>query len=142
MVLLLAALMSGGLGAVAQEASVGGASVTDPALTDEQADRAERLMTRFGCVVCAGQSVAESNAEPAVRMRAVIAQAVADDLSDHEIRDLVARRYGEAALLDPSARSGAGAALWLAPLVFVVVGAWVALRMVFRRSRQSSPSSR
>lgn len=101
------------------------------ALTDEQARRADALMTQFACVVCAGQSIAESNAEPARRMRTLIIQSVAADLSDQDITDLVVTRYGPTAVLSPPTDTGAGMALWLAPLVILALGgglAWRAMR--------------
>lgn len=103
---------------------------TDQLPTDEaQTDRAQALMRQFACVVCAGQSIAQSDAEPARRMRAVVMQGVGEGLSDRQIRDRIARQYGDAALLDPPAK-GAGLVLWLVPLALLLGGAVFAWRCV------------
>ncbi len=92
--------------------------------------RARSLMREFACMVCDGQSIADSDAEIAVRMRQVVLDAVADGRSDSEIRSFMAEHYGESVLLRPPAQ-GFGVALWLAPLAIVILGA-AALVTVFR----------
>lgn len=105
-------------------------ALAQPPLTPEQDARARLLMTEFACVVCEGQSIAESDAAAAEPMRAAVIAAVAEGLSDDAVRDRMAERYGEAALLNPRAR-GATVLLWIAPLVFLTFGA-VIVRQAFQ----------
>ncbi len=112
------------------------AQEVEPSPSSEQQHRIEALYQEFACVVCAGQSIAESNAEPAVRMRELVRDAVLNGRTDHEVRILVAERYGEAALLDPPA-DGAGVVLWLAPLVLMAAGVLLAYQVI--RPKRLSP---
>ncbi len=123
------ACLTGGLAAFCLAAAAAGQPLDDP----EAEQRALTLMREIACLVCDGQAIAESDAPVAVRMRAQVRAAVAEGLSDDAVRARMAERYGQAALLRPSAR-GAGLVLWLAPLAIVLLGA-AASAMVFRRDR-------
>ncbi len=101
-------------------------------LSDAEEARAQALMRTFACVVCEGQSIADSDAEAAARMRTAIRQDIANGLSDDAIRQRMTNIYGDGVLLDPPA-TGVGAALWLAPLALLALGLFVVAN-VFRRS--------
>ncbi|MFF5990692.1 MULTISPECIES: cytochrome c-type biogenesis protein [Prauserella] len=94
-------------------------------------DRAYELEQRLRCPVCKSVSIAESPAETAEAMRAVVADQVAAGRGDQEIIDYFRARYGDWVLLDPPA-SGSTLALWMLPVAAVVVGG-VALALLRRR---------
>lgn len=118
-----------------------------PALADEPLSdpgreaRARALMHEIACLVCEGQSIADSDAAVAADMRARVRADVEAGLSDTEIRDRMAAAYGEAALLRPSAR-GAGLVLWAAPILVLILGGLMAgLLLKPRRSTISTDAS-
>lgn len=86
--------------------------------------RAKALYTELRCVVCAGQSIAESNAELAQDMRAQVTVLIAANKSDAEIRDWFVTRYGDAVLMNPPLKP-LTLALWFGPLLIFVLGAGI-----------------
>ena len=93
----------------------------DPA----QEAQARDLMVTLRCVVCQGQSIADSDASMAGDMRALVRSRIAAGESPEAIRGWLIERYGDYVTYDPPF----GAAtwpLWLAPIVL--------LREAFRRS--------
>lgn len=104
-------------------------ALDDGARTDD--DRVQDIAATIQCPACSGQSVAGSNASSAQAIRAEIEDRVADGESDDEIRAYFASRYGEQILLTPPS-SGAGAVVWIAPVVALAVGG-LGLASAFRR---------
>ena len=94
-------------------------------LEDQIAEISGELM----CPVCEGQSVAESNAQLARDMRAVIKTKLLEGNSKEEIIDYFISSYGETILASPPAR-GFGFILWLLPVLSVIIGAAIILRTI------------
>lgn len=94
-------------------------------------DRVSSISRTVKCPVCAGESVAESNAPASVEIRRQIAEQVQQGMTDQQIRSYYAAKYGEAILLTPSA-SGINALVWILPVVALAIGIAV-LVIVFRR---------
>jgi cytochrome c-type biogenesis protein CcmH len=102
----------------------------DPA----QEAQARDLMATLRCVVCQGQSIADSDASMAGDMRALVRSRIAAGEKPDAIRDWLIARYGDYVSYDPPL----GAAtwpLWLAPVALLVLGAVIA-RSSFRRTRR------
>ncbi|MYH39940.1 MAG: cytochrome c-type biogenesis protein CcmH [Candidatus Dadabacteria bacterium] len=95
-------------------------------LEDQIADIAGELM----CPVCEGQSVAESNAQLARDMRAVIKTKLLEGNSREEIIDYFVASYGETILASPPPR-GFSAILWLLPILSVLIGGAIILRTIY-----------
>lgn len=104
----------------------------DPAL---QA-RYERIISEVRCMQCMNQSIKDSNAFLAADLRREIRRLLVEGKTDAEIYDFVATRYGDFALYRPR-MSGKTLFLWIAPLVLIVIGAIVVVRVV--RGRKSLP---
>jgi cytochrome c-type biogenesis protein CcmH len=103
-------------------------------LSDPARERAARgLMETLRCVVCQGQSIADSDAPMAADMRALVRRRVAAGEQPDAIRSWLIGRYGDYVSYDPP-MSGATAPLWIAPLVLIGLGLLVA-RSSFRRRR-------
>ena len=96
-----------------------------------QEAQAKALMETLRCLVCQGQSIADSDAEMAGDMRALVRERVARGERPAAIRAWLVGRYGDYVSYDPPL-SGATALLWLAPLLLLGLGAWLA-RGSFRR---------
>ena len=103
-------------------------------LPDPRAEaQARALMGELRCVVCQGQSIADSDADMAADMRALVRQRIARGDSPTAIRDWLIERYGDYVSYDPPL-SGATALLWATPILLLAIGAWIA-RSSFRRRR-------
>jgi cytochrome c-type biogenesis protein CcmH len=101
----------------------------------DPAGRVQQVASGIRCPFCSGESLADSTSDVARDLRAIIAEQVADGMTNAEIEDYFAARYGDQILLDP-ARSGWGLALWLIPVGAIAVGAVA----IARRRRERPPS--
>jgi cytochrome c-type biogenesis protein CcmH len=93
-----------------------------------QEAEAQALMKELRCLVCQGQSIADSDAEMAVDMRALVRERIAEGQEPQEVRNYLIRRYGDWVTFSPPAR-GTHLILWAAPAVFVLIGAVFAFRL-------------
>jgi len=110
------------------------APLADTQLPDpKQEAEAQALMETIRCLVCQGQSIADSNAELAGDMRAMVRQRIAAGEKPQAIRAWLVRRYGSWVTYDPPL-DGVTWLLWAAPILFVAIGLFVA-RSSFRRMR-------
>jgi cytochrome c-type biogenesis protein CcmH len=98
-----------------------------------QEGQARALMEEIRCLVCQGQSIADSDAPIAGEMRALVRTRIAKGESPSAVRDWLIARYGDYVTYKPPL-SAATLPLWLAPVVLLALGAWVA-RGSFRRRR-------
>ncbi|ABF53227.1 cytochrome c-type biogenesis protein [Sphingopyxis alaskensis] len=93
--------------------------------------RAKALMEELRCLVCQGQSIADSDAPLAGDMRHEVRSKIAAGESPDEIKAWLVARYGNWVTYDPPF-DGATALLWLGPLLFLAIGGWLAFGR-FRR---------
>jgi cytochrome c-type biogenesis protein CcmH len=100
----------------------------DPA----QEAKAKALMDTLRCLVCQGQSIADSDAEMAGDMRALVRQRIAAGENPGEVRKWLVQRYGDYVTYDPPF-SWVTAPLWLAPLVLLGLGVLIARRNFAKR---------
>ena len=105
-----------------------GRAFDDPAL---QA-RYDRIITEVRCLKCQNQSVKDSNALLADDLRREIRRMLNEGKTDQEVYDFLVQRYGEFALYRPQ-RSGKTLILWLAPLLLLLFGAAVLVRVLRKR---------
>lgn len=104
----------------------------DTPLADPAAEREARaLMEELRCLVCQHQSIADSDADMAGDMRAVVRERIAAGEETAAVRAYLVERYGDYVTFDPP-KSGANLALWAAPFAFLAIGAIAAWRL-FRR---------
>ena len=94
---------------------------------------AKALMEELRCLVCQGQSIADSDAELAGDMRAMVRQRIAAGENPEAVRSWLVSRYGEWVSYRPPVEPMTWP-LWAAPLLLLGVGAFL-LRHRFRRRR-------
>lgn len=99
----------------------------DPAKEAE----ATALMATLRCLVCQGQAIIDSDADMAGDMRSLVRQRIAAGESADKVRAWLIDRYGDYVTYDPPV-STATLPLWLAPIVLLAFGIWLA-RGSFRR---------
>ena len=95
------------------------------------------LYNELRCVVCAGQSIAESNAELAQDMRAQVNRLLEAGQSDGEIRSWFVARYGDAVLMNPPLKP-LTYALWYGPVLIFLIGLGIAALVIWRGRKRMS----
>lgn len=123
---LLAALLVALAGAA--EAVTIEAKLADPA----QEAAAQTVIHQLKCVVCEGQSLADSDATFAREMRQEIRRMAQEGQSAERIHDYFRSRYGARILMTPPLEAQT-MPLWLAPLAFVTMGGVLLWRFTRRR---------
>lgn len=117
------------------DSSLPAAALADTQLADpKQEARAAALMETLRCVVCQGQSIADSDAEIAGDMRAMVRERIQRGETPEQIRAWMIERYGEWISYDPPF-SGRTALLWIAPFLLLGAGIWLARGRFRRRAR-------
>jgi cytochrome c-type biogenesis protein CcmH len=97
----------------------------------KQEAKADALMEEIRCLVCQGQSIADSDAELAGDMRDLVRRRIAAGESPASIRTWLIQRYGSWISYKPTAEPAAWP-LWLAPLALLLAGLFL-LRKRIRR---------
>ena len=95
----------------------------------KQEAQAEALMEQLRCLVCQGQSIADSDAELAGDMRDLVRRRIAAGQKPAEIRAWLIQRYGTWISYRPTDEPAAWP-LWLAPLALLLIGAWMIRRRI------------
>ncbi|HEX8443190.1 MAG TPA: cytochrome c-type biogenesis protein [Allosphingosinicella sp.] len=104
--------------------------LTDP----RQEQRALDLMETLRCIVCQGQSIADSDAEMAGDMRALVRQRIEAGEEPEAIRQWLIDRYGNWVSYAPPVEPATWP-LWGAPILLLLAGLFLA-RGRFRRAKR------
>ena len=89
-----------------------------------QEARARALMEELRCLVCQGQSIADSDADLAGDMRALVRERPAAGESPAAIRSWLVERYGNWVSFKPPVEPLTWP-LWAAPILLLAAGAWL-----------------
>ena len=100
----------------------------------KQEAAAEALMTEVRCLVCQGQSIADSDAELAGDMRDLVRRRIAAGEKPSAIRAWLIQRYGTWISYKPTAEPAAWP-LWLAPIALLIAGALLLRRRIRLKGR-------
>jgi|HigsolmetaAR201D_1030396.scaffolds.fasta_scaffold02463_14 Uncharacterized protein involved in biosynthesis of c-type cytochromes len=111
-------------------------SFDDPA----QEARFRSLGQELRCLVCQGQSIADSNAELAQDLKREVYRMIREGRSDQEIKDFMVARYGDYVLLTPPMKSSTYL-LWFGPFVLLAIGLAALLVVIKRRPAKSGISA-
>lgn len=110
-------------------AHLANAPLADPA----QEAKARALMQTLRCLVCQNQSIADSNAEMAGDMRALVRERIAAGEDPEAVRAWLIERYGEWVSFRPPVEPATWL-LWGAPVAFLLIGGLLIARY-YRRGR-------
>lgn len=100
-----------------------------------QEAQAQALMQEIRCLVCQGQSIADSDAEMAGDMRDLVRRRIAAGESPSEIREWLVERYGPWVTYRPPAEPVTWP-LWLAPVILLAAGLLIARTRLKGRARR------
>ena len=118
--------------------ALGQSRVPPPALADtqlanpEQERAAKALMETLRCLVCQGQSIADSDADMAADMRALVRQRIAAGEPPVAVRDWLIERYGDYVSYEPEV-SATTWPLFVGPLLLLLVVGGVLMRRLGKR---------
>jgi cytochrome c-type biogenesis protein CcmH len=99
-----------------------------------QEAKAEALMEELRCLVCQGQSIADSDAELAGDMRVLVRRRIAAGEKPEAIRAWLIDRYGSWVSYRPTTEPAAWP-LWAAPIVLLALGGLLVARRIRGRTQ-------
>jgi cytochrome c-type biogenesis protein CcmH len=97
-----------------------------------QEAQAKALMEELRCLVCQGQSIADSDAELAGDMRAMVRQRIAAGERPEQVRSWLIERYGKWVTFRPPVEPVTWP-LWGAPILLLLAGVWLLRKRLVRR---------
>jgi len=122
-------------GPASAQSNVPPPALADTQLPDASQERsAKALMETLRCLVCQGQSIADSDADMAADMRALVRQRIAAGERPDRVRDWLIERYGDYVSYDPPLSPATGL-LWATPLLLLGIGVVLARRSLKRGRR-------
>lgn len=107
-----------------------------PFSTPRQEAQFTHLLHDLRCLVCQNQDLADSNAPLAKDLRNEVYSRVTDGQSDDEIIQYLTDRYGDFILFKPPVKV-LTAFLWFGPILFMIMGLWIFLRIFFRQGQNA-----
>lgn len=126
--LIVVVLSVGALNVHAEEAEYVGGDL-------EMYERVMHVSGELRCLVCQGQSLADSNADFAVDMRTQIQELMESGMSNREVVDFMVQRYGDYVRYRPPF-TATTALLWFGPLLLLGIGVATLFFNVSRRKVQ------
>jgi cytochrome c-type biogenesis protein CcmH len=101
--------------------------------TAELQQRYLALTHELRCVQCQNEAIADSPVDIAADLRRQVREMLLAGKTDEDVRNYMVARYGEFILFRPR-MSPKNLWLWLTPGVLILVGAFVAVRIISQRS--------
>ncbi len=86
------------------------------------------------CLICQGQSVAESNSEFAQTIKLVVQDLIAEGKTENEIYTFLIEKYGDWIVYKPQFNQQ-NLALWILPYLIFVIGGLIIFFLVKKRGR-------
>ena len=83
-----------------------------------------KIYKNLRCLVCQGQSIADSNSEFALTIKSVVKDKLKEGLSEQDIYKFLAEKYGDWILYNPPLKNKSYL-LWILPYLFFIIGAIV-----------------
>ncbi len=91
-----------------------------------------KIYKNLRCIVCQGQSIADSNSEFALTVKSVVNDKLESGLSENEIYEFMSEKYGDWILYNPPLKPKTFL-LWLFPYAFFIM-AGIALFYLFKKT--------
>lgn len=134
LLLALAVLATLGLAAAPVTAVEPDEVLDDPVLEA----RARDLSRILRCPVCQNESIDSSNAGLARDLRILVRERLVAGASDQQVLDFLVSRYGDYILLQPPLKPRTYL-LWFGPVLILLLGLGVVLRLRTRRRQAAEP---
>ena len=93
-----------------------------------------KIYKNLRCIVCQGQSIAESNSDFAQTIKLVVRDKIEEGNNEKEIYEFLAEKYGEWIIYKPRFNY-INSLLWLTPYIVLVLGGLLIFKY-FRKRKQ------
>ena len=87
------------------------------------------------CLVCQGQSIADSNSEFAQTLKMVVKDLVKQGKTEEEIYDFLSDKYGDWILYKPKFKLE-NFLLWFFPYIVLIIGGFIIVFLIKKRSKK------
>ena len=94
-------------------------SISSNILSDESLNN--KIYKNLRCIVCQGQSIADSNSDFAQIIKIVVNDKIKEGLSEKEIYSFLSEKYGDWILYNPPLKKNS-LILWFLPYVLFIIG--------------------
>ena len=88
------------------------------------------------CLVCQGQSIADSNSDFAITLKMVVKDLIKNGKSEDEIYDFLSEKYGDWILYNPKLNAG-NLLLWSLPYLILVFGGAIIVFLIRKQSKKT-----
>lgn len=106
--------------------------------TTEQQERFRRLSNELRCPMCQNTNLSGSTGGVAEDLRREVYRMIMEGMTDQEIEQFMFERYGDFIFYRPRFRTDT-LLLWLGPIFFLMIGAFVAFS-IWRRAERATPA--
>jgi cytochrome c-type biogenesis protein CcmH len=90
------------------------------------------ILKNLRCLVCQGQSIADSNSDFAQTIKLVVKDQIKDGRTEKEIYDFLISKYGEWIFYKPSLKSH-NMILWFGPYLMIFFGGLLIWKLIRKR---------
>ena len=101
---------------------------------DEKINLETKIYKNLRCIVCQGQSIAESNSDFAQTIKIVVRDKIDQGNNEKEIYEFLAEKYGEWIIYKPKFNY-INSLLWFTPYIVLVLGGLLIFKY-FRKRKQ------
>ena len=105
--------------------------ISDPVISARMAHLTQKLR----CLVCQGQSVADSGSDFSNDIRREVKKLMEEGKSDKEVIDFLVQRYGDFILFEPPVKDTT-LLLWAGPFALMALGAVILVVVLVKRSKR------
>ena len=99
---------------------------------EKNSDLETKIYKNLRCIVCQGQSIADSNSDFAQTIKSVVNDKVKEGMNEEQIYDFLSEKYGDWILYNPPFKRYSYL-LWMLPYVFFILGA-IAIIIIFKKT--------
>ena len=95
-----------------------------------------KIHKNLRCLVCQGQSIADSNSDFAITLKMVVKDLIKNGKSEDEIYDFLSEKYGDWILYNPKLNAG-NLLLWSLPYIVLVLGGVIIVFLIRKQSKKT-----
>ena len=95
-----------------------------------------KIHKNLRCLVCQGQSIADSNSDFAITLKMVVKDLIKNGKSEDEIYDFLSEKYGDWILYNPKLNAG-NLLLWSLPYLILVFGGAIIVFLIRKQSKKT-----
>ena len=105
-------------------------------LASEKSLDINQIYKNLRCLVCQGQSIADSNSDFAITLKMVVKDLIKNGKSEDEIYDFLSEKYGDWILYNPKLNAG-NLLLWSLPYLVLLFGGAIIVFLIRKQSKKT-----